>query len=146
MAAQRVLLAHENADFRKIYGSVLQYEGYEVVSTTDGDEAIRLLTSMPCDLVVSDLYLRSEIDECVVRRVRREPATSHLPIIVLTSWATEPHRGLALDEGADIFFALPVSPKHFASVVRDLLSPKTPSVASHRVARESRGARTTPLL
>ena len=123
MTSPRVLLAHENPDCLKIYGSVLGFEGYDVVIANNGDLAFASLASSTFDLLVSDLYLSSCEDECFVRRVRRELDRTYLPIVVLTGWSTAPHRRLALEEGADLFFALPVGPRQLVQAVRDLLGP-----------------------
>jgi DNA-binding response OmpR family regulator len=122
MAKARVLLAHENADCRKIYGSVLVFEGYDVEVVSDGDTGLRLLASLPFDIVVSDLYLSSTTDECFLRLVRANAFSAHLPVVVITGWATEPHRLLALEEGADSFLALPIRPRELAHVVAGFLT------------------------
>ena len=126
MPVQRILLAHENADCRRIFGSALTYEGYAVAEVTGCELALETLRSNHFDLVVSDLYLRSTGDECLVRRIRGEPALAALPVIVLSGWSTDPHRRLAMDEGADAFFPLPVSPRELMTVVHDLLAPRVP--------------------
>lgn len=132
MAVQRILLAHQNADCRRIFGSALAYEGYAVAEVTDGDIAMGMLRRTPFDLVITDLYLRSATDECLVRRVRADGILKTLPVIVLTAWSTEPHRKRALDEGADAYFLLPVGPRELLAVVHDLLAPKVPPQNGYR--------------
>ena len=127
MVRQRLLLAHENADCLKIYRSVLDFDGYEVVVTDNGDSALAALVDGTFDLVIADLYLRSTEDECFVRRMRRHAAGAHLPLIVLTAWSTAPHRRLALDEGADLFFSLPVGPRQLVNAVHDMLGDRRPA-------------------
>ena len=60
MARPRVLLAHGNADCRKIYGSVLTHEGYEVDMSSDLETALSHLGRGHCDVIVADLYLYGE--------------------------------------------------------------------------------------
>ena len=143
MTSQRVLLAHENPDCLRIYGSVLGFEGYDVVTADSGDLAFSFLTTAAFDLLVCDLYLRSTEDECLVRRVRRQANRAYLPIVVLTGWTTPPHRRLALDEGADLFFGLPVGPRQLVQAVRGLLAHEAPEPVSLGRATQSSAAATS---
>ena len=134
MPKPRVLLAHDNADCRKIYGSMLEIGGYDVDISDHGDVALGMLASARFDILVTDLYLRSLEDECLLRRIRRG-GWSHLPVVVLTGWTTEPHRELARVEGADIFLPLPVGPRQLLSAVNRLLGgPATPASLSPGIA------------
>ena len=121
MAKGRILLAHANSDCQKIYGSVLVYEGYDVDVADDVESALAFISGAPVDLVVTDLYLPSEADECLVRRLRSSSIASHLPVIVLTGWTTELHRQMAFDEGADRFLALPLRPRELVAMVTETL-------------------------
>ena len=121
MAKGRILLAHGNPDCQTIYGSVLVYEGFDVDIAGDADSALRRLSIATYDLVVTDLYLGSTDDECLIRRLRREPRSAHLPVVVLTSWTTESHRRVAADENADDFLGLPTRPRDLVDCVVSLL-------------------------
>ena len=117
MAKGRILLAHANRDCQTIYGSVLAYEGFEVDVAEDTDSALRLLSAKPYDAVVADLYIASTGDEFLLRRLRREPHSLNLPVVVLTGWTTDAHRRLAIDEDADEFLALPTRPRELVDAV-----------------------------
>ena len=121
MARHRLLLAYENPDCLKIYGSVLEFAGYHVSLAESGDQAFETLAGSAFDLLIADLYLSSAHDHCFVRRVRRQPGWAYLPIIVLTGWSTAQHRRLALEEGADLFMPMPLGPRQLLQAVRDLL-------------------------
>jgi DNA-binding response OmpR family regulator len=121
MTKGRILLAHGNTDCQTIYGSALAHDGYHVDIAGDGDSALRQLASQSYDVVVADLYLESTDDECLLRRLRREPFSAHLPVVVLTGWATEAHRRVAIDEDADEFLPLPTSPRELIGAVGALL-------------------------
>ena len=125
MAKGRVLLAHENADCRKIFGSVLAFDGYEVEAVADGESALRFLEALPFDALVTDLYLPSLGDECLVRAVRTHSLLEHLPVVVTTGWTTEPHRRVAIESGADAFLPLPVRPRELLDVVSRVLHQPT---------------------
>src|SRR5437773_2495105 len=137
MAKGRILLAHGNTDCQTIYGSVLTHAGYDVDIATDVETALWRLASLAYDLVISDLYLRSADDECLLRRMRHEAFSAHLPVIVLTGWGTEPHRRLAMDEEADQFLALPARPNEVVAAVAALLEqPRRPIRLSAPVTKQ----------
>ena len=147
MAGQRVLLVHDNADCRRIYGAALSHEGYEVAVTEDGDEALDQFSRAPSSwsLIVTDLFVRSRVDECFPRLLKRAPVDGHPrpPVVVLSAWSTEEHRRLANDEGADAYFPLPVPPSDFLIVVHDLLAPEPPPSVAQRT--HDRGQPNAPL-
>jgi DNA-binding response OmpR family regulator len=136
MTKGRVLLAHGNADCRKIFGSVLAFDGYDVEVVDDGESALRLLASLPFDILVTDLYLASSGDECVPRSVRARSSLAHLPIVVLTGWCTEPHRIVAFETGADAFLPLPVRPRELLDICARLLGEAAAVVSSVEMLRQ----------
>lgn len=121
MTRQRVLLAHGNADCQRIYGSVLGFAGYDVVIVGDMESALARLAAEHYDVIVSDLYLASADDECLLRVVRSSTVTSHLPVVIITGWTTQPHYQLALDLFADRFLPLPIRPRDLTRIVGELL-------------------------
>jgi len=133
MPGPRVLLAHGNADCRRIYGSVLIHEGYEVDTSSDLDSALAHLAHGHHDVIVADLYLFGEADECLLRVVKGSRAAAHIPFIVLTGWTTEPHRRLALELGVDYFLPLPVRPRELLALIASVLAPS--DVGSPRTIR-----------
>ena len=123
MPRPRVLLAHGNTDCRKIYGSVLAYEGYEVDLSSDLESALSALVSAHYDAIVADLYLFGADDECFLRVVKSSLIGAHVPFVVLTGWTTEPHRRLAFELGADYFLPLPVRPRELLTLLSSVVAP-----------------------
>ena len=121
MGKGRVLLAHGNVDCLKIYGSVLAFDGYSVEIASDGDTAIGLLAAGRFDAVVADLYVQSDVEECLVRQIRARHFSAHLPVVVITAWTTEQHRRIAMNEGADAFLPLPLRPRELLDVMDQVL-------------------------
>ncbi|HEY7233132.1 MAG TPA: response regulator [Gemmatimonadaceae bacterium] len=141
MAKGRILLAHGNADCQTIYGSALAHDGYVVDIVVDVESALRDLANTSYDLVVSDLYLQSDGDECLIRRMKHLPYSAHLPVVILTGWTTEPHRRVAMDEGADDFLALPTRPRDLIATVGTLLDqPRRPDRPSSPSATDQDGS------
>lgn len=132
MERPRVLLAHANADCRKIYGTVLGFDGYAVDTASDLESAVSHIATGRYDVIVSDLYLPSAGDECLIRVLKSMELGSHLPVVVLTGWMTEPHRRLAMDQGAERFLALPIRPSELSAVIDQVLGRSRPSLYTAR--------------
>jgi DNA-binding response OmpR family regulator len=106
-----------------IYGSVLAHEGYEVDTASDLASALSYLARSHHDVIVADLYLSGEDDECLLRLVKGSRVAAHIPFIVVTGWTTETHRRLALELGVDYFLPLPVRPRELLALLASVLAP-----------------------
>jgi DNA-binding response OmpR family regulator len=118
----RVLVVEDEADIAGLIKHALERNGdanVDVVGT--GDAALRAVTEKPPDLLILDLNLPvlSGIEVC--RILRGRPATSRLPIIMLTARTGESDRVLGLDLGADDYVTKPFSLRELAARVRAVL-------------------------
>ncbi|HUK64074.1 MAG TPA: winged helix-turn-helix domain-containing protein, partial [Dongiaceae bacterium] len=89
--------------------------------------------SMPPDLVVLDLMLPEMDGLEVCRRLRGDPATAALPLIMLTAKADEVDRVVGLELGADDYLAKPFSPKELVARVRAVLRRARPGPSSRPI-------------
>lgn len=122
MSAKRVLFVHEDPDCRRIYQVILEHQGYEVITSDDGDDAVRRLSRERFDLVLTDLYVASHGERALVERLRH---ACDVPLVVMSAWSGDAHQRLAEEAGADAFVAIPVAPQHVARVV-ERLTTETP--------------------
>ena len=115
-----VLVVDDNADVRR-YVATLLADGYDVNQAADGKEGLDIALKTVPDLVVCDVVMpvMDGLDMC--RRVKAATATSHVPVILLTSNAQENQRAEGYDCGADAYITKPFSSKVLLSRVRDLL-------------------------
>ena len=119
--ASRVLVVEDEADIRDLLAFHLERDGYQVTRATTGPEALRQLRAAPPDLVILDLML-PELDGLeVCRRLRADPATATLPVIMLTAKGDEVDRVVGLELGADDYVVKPFSPKEMLARVRAVL-------------------------
>ncbi|PYR35985.1 MAG: hypothetical protein DMF90_11785 [Acidobacteria bacterium] len=110
MQKPRVLIVEDEPDVAELVRHTLERNGTaeaEVVGS--GDEALRVITARPPDLVILDLNLPvlSGIEVC--RIVRSRADARHLPIIMLTARTAESDRVQGLDLGADDYITKPFS-------------------------------------
>jgi DNA-binding response OmpR family regulator len=118
MAASRVLIVEDEPDIRDLLVFHLERDGFQVTKCKSGAEALRLVRSAQPDLVLLDLML-PEIDGLeVCRRLRHDPTTQAVPIVMLTARDDEVDRVLGLELGADDYVIKPFSPRELVARIR----------------------------
>lgn len=129
----RVLIVEDEADIRDLLAFHLEREGYQVSKSRTGADALRHVKASPPDLILLDIML-PEVDGLeVCRRLRREPATAALPIVMLTAKGDEVDRVLGLELGADDYIVKPFSPKEVVARVRAVLRRARPPSGVERI-------------
>jgi DNA-binding response OmpR family regulator len=101
--------------------------GFDVRETATGREALRL-ARLQVDAIVLDLILPDIDGYEVLRRLKADPATSHIPVILKTAAPREEgHRHLGLAAGAAAYFAEPFDVQALIAAVRGVLGDDTSS-------------------
>ena len=103
----------------------LVLEGYEVVVTDDGNEAIQQVVNGDFDLILLDVMLPGKSGYDVCREIRKSQPL--LPIIMLTAKSHEAEKVLGLEMGADDYITKPFSPLELRARIRAQLRRFTPS-------------------
>jgi class 3 adenylate cyclase/CheY-like chemotaxis protein len=116
----RILVVDDTVANCRLLTAVLAAKGYEVFSANSGAEGLELVASKHPDLILLDIYMPEMDGYEVCRRLREDPATSFLPIVMVTSAGNE-ERVPALDAGADDFVAKPFDTPELLARVRSLL-------------------------
>jgi two-component system phosphate regulon response regulator PhoB len=109
-------------------------EGYDIVRTGDGDEALLLAEERTPDLVILDWMIEGVSGIEVCRRLRRRESTAQVPIIMLTARGEESDRIRGLDTGADDYVTKPFSPRELMSRVGAVLRRVRPALAGDRIS------------
>jgi two-component system phosphate regulon response regulator PhoB len=109
-------------------------EGYEIVRTADGDEALILADERTPDLVILDWMIEGVSGIEVCRRLRRRASTAHVPIIMLTARGEESDRIRGLETGADDYVTKPFSPRELLARVAAVLRRVRPALAGEQLA------------
>jgi two-component system, OmpR family, phosphate regulon response regulator PhoB len=125
----KILLVEDDANLVELIRYNLDKEGFDVVSTPDGEEALVLAEEERQDVVVLDWMIANLSGIEVCRRLRRAPETSSLPIIMLTARAEEGDRVRGLETGADDYVTKPFSPRELVARVRALLRRLRPALS-----------------
>ena len=146
----KILLVEDDANLVELVGYNLEKEGFAVLHTADGEEALVLAEEEKPDLVILDWMIANLSGIEVCRRLRRSPVTANLPIVMLTARAEEADRIRGLETGADDYVTKPFSPRELIARVRAVLRRLRPALsggnldyagitmdtAAHKVARD----------
>lgn len=81
----RIAVVDDEPAIRQLVQRALEHKGYEVVTAADGQEALELVRAMPPDLLLLDAMLPKVHGFEVARKVRSDPATRQVPIIIMTA-------------------------------------------------------------
>ena len=129
-----VLIVEDEPDIRNLIVHHLTRDGFRCRTAGSGAEALARVRVAAPDLVVLDLMLPEMTGLEVCRRLRADPTTAGVPIIMLTAKTDEVDRIVGLEMGADDYVAKPFSPKELVARVRAVLRRARPGEATRPLA------------
>ena len=121
MANERILVVDDERDILELVEYNLQKEGFAVTCVASGEEAVAAARARLPDLVVLDLMLPGVDGLEVCRRLRAEPTTRHIPIVMLTAKGGEADIVAGLELGAADYVTKPFSPRVLTARLRAVL-------------------------
>lgn len=121
----KILVIDDNADLLQMLRLILQERGnHEVILSADGADGLSRALTSPPDLAIVDVMMPGITGYDVVRRLREQPQTSRMPILILTARGQMIDRQTALQAGADDHMAKPVTPQVLLDKIDELLGPQ----------------------
>lgn len=116
-----VLIVDDERANRELLQIMLEPEGYELSVAANGEEALASVAKHPPDLVVLDIMMPGMSGYVVTSRLKANPATRHIPVLVLSSLDDQSSRAHGAGTGADGFLPKPVSRRDLCELVQTLL-------------------------
>jgi DNA-binding response OmpR family regulator len=116
-----ILAADDDVDILELVGFRLERSGYTVLRATDGEQALAIARESKPDLAVLDVMMPKMDGYEVTRRLREDPETSRMPIILLTARAQEADVQQGFAAGADDYIRKPFSPQELRARVQAIL-------------------------
>ena len=104
---KKILLIEDNPDIRENISELLELAGYEVVCVQDGQEGLSAVTRNLPDVVLCDIMMPQTDGYEVLRRLKEQPTTVHIPFIFVTASVEKSEIADAMKMGADGYICKP---------------------------------------
>jgi two-component system, OmpR family, alkaline phosphatase synthesis response regulator PhoP len=132
-----VLVVEDEDDIRELVSYHLLKEGYQVAGVASGEDALAIAENQPLDLIVLDVMLPGVDGMTVCQRLRSEPKTADIAVVMLTAKGEEADIIRGLNLGATDYITKPFSPKVLLARVRAALRRTASPAAAEEHADEA---------
>lgn len=116
-----VLVVEDSIPQREMITELLRGSGLTVTVASDGVEALESIQGNPPDLVVLDIVMPRMNGYELCRRLKSDPATQNVPVVMCSSKGEEFDRYWGMKQGADAYIAKPFQPTELVGTVKQLL-------------------------
>jgi two-component system, cell cycle response regulator DivK len=121
-----VLVVDDATHTRELYTEYLTYRGIAAVGAPDAETGLGLARTLRRDVIVMDLAMPRLNGIAATQRLRQDPRTQRIPVIILTGFAFRAIEQGALEAGAAAFLTKPCLPEDLELKIRELLGPSGP--------------------
>lgn len=118
---KKILIVEDNTELLELMRSNLRQAGFATLAATNGVDALKKARSGSPDLVLLDLVLPELDGFAVCEHLRRDPATSATPVIMLTGLTSAMTRYAGMESGANEYVTKPVTTTHLVSRIEHWL-------------------------
>lgn len=118
----RILIVDDDLDSLKLIGLMLQRQGYEITVASSGAQALGKAQSEEPNLIILDIMMPDMDGYEVCRRLRQNPVTEPIPIIMFTAKSAVDDKVAGFEAGADDYLTKPTHPAELASRVKAVLA------------------------
>jgi CheY-like chemotaxis protein len=118
----KILVAEDERDIRDLIGFTLRFSGFDVVTVTNGEEAIAAaLVEMP-DLILMDGRMPKMTGYEACQKIKETPAIAHIPVVFLSAKGQESEIRAGIDSGATEYLLKPFAPDDLTDKVKMILA------------------------
>jgi two-component system, cell cycle response regulator DivK len=114
----KILIVEDNENNRSLLWDILTFQGYEVSVAADGQEGVTLARELMPDLILMDIQMPGMDGMTAAGILKRDPATSGLKIISLTSFAMQGDQEKILASGFDGYLSKPINTRELPGLVK----------------------------
>src|SRR5512140_2213337 len=120
--SEKILIVDDDVDTLRLVGLMLQRQGYQITAATSGEQALgKAFEELP-DVILLDVMMPDMDGYEVTRRLRKNPATLHTPILLFTAKTQLDDKVAGFEAGADDYLTKPTHPAELQAHIRALLS------------------------
>ncbi len=121
-----VLIVEDNEKNMKLARDILQYHGFATVEATTGEDGVALAASRTPSVILMDIQLPGIDGVTALERIRKDAATSRIPVVAMTASVMKEDRERFDRAGFDGFITKPIDVKRFPDQVREAIAKGRP--------------------
>ncbi|MGB7416206.1 MAG: response regulator [Thermosynechococcaceae cyanobacterium] len=118
----KVLVVDDSITQRQLMSNVLEESGLTVLIATDGVDALQQIEAAHPDIIVRDIIMPRMNGYEVCRKIKSDPGTQNLPVILCSSKTEDFDRHWGMKQGADAYIAKPFAAQDLLITVQELLA------------------------
>ena len=119
----KILIAEDQDELREMITTALHLEGYQVVATADGDEALEAARRTTPDLVILDIQMPNKSGYQVFAELKLTRGLEDTPVIIISALDSEEEIQAGLAAGAEYYLCKPFAPQELTDRIKELLEP-----------------------
>ncbi|MCE1253871.1 MAG: response regulator, partial [Anaerolineae bacterium] len=128
--SEKILIVDDDLETIRLIGMVLQRQGYQIITATNGNEAINLASREQPNLILLDLMMPDMDGYQVTRQLRENPRTSKIHILMFSAKGQVEDKITGYESGVDEYLTKPIHPAELVARIKSVLSRSTSSEAS----------------
>ncbi len=136
--AERILVIDDDLDTLRLVGLMLQRQGYEIIAASNGTQGLEKAFAEKPNLILLDVMMPDMDGYEVTRRLRKNPTTSTIPILMFTAKTQIDDKVTGFEVGADDYLTKPTHPTELQAHVRTLLA-RTPTKKTDEIKLPATG-------
>jgi two-component system cell cycle response regulator DivK len=117
----KILIVEDNENNRNLFRDILEFHGYAVTVATDGQEGVAMASELMPDLILMDIQMPGMDGMTATQMLKKDPATSGLKIIALTSFAMQADQEKFLAAGFDGYLSKPINTRELPGLMQQWL-------------------------
>jgi DNA-binding response OmpR family regulator len=117
---KRIIVVDDDKEIREIIHFVLSRNGFEVVTASDGKQLAALLAEEKPDLIILDVMMPGQDGYQIFNRLRRDPQTRQVPVMIMTAHAEHIYERISVDLGAADHITKPFHPLELVEKIKGL--------------------------
>ena len=118
----KIVIAEDERDIRDLIAFTLRFAGHEVVTATNGEEAVELVFKENPDLIILDVRMPRMTGYDACRAIKANPAFTDTPVVFLSAKGQESEIESGLEAGAEEYFLKPFAPVELTTRVHEILA------------------------
>jgi CheY-like chemotaxis protein len=118
----RILIAEDEPDIRELVAFTLRFAGHEVVTTSNGEEALNQASLIVPDLILMDVRMPKMTGYDACRAMKATPSLRDIPVVFLSAKGQDSEIQSGLDAGAEEYLLKPFAPFQLTERVKAILT------------------------